>query len=131
MYRSLYLLSVPEDKTVIRSGFSSLLDRGNDESPSQPLPARPPSELGPDYQEPNDDMESLTPPDGDWFRLYEYRDEPQEERKRDVIDWDGHIQSYYAEQDRRDYERDAREYERGYDPIEEFYEYASRSSFHE
>lgn len=94
MYRSLYLLSVPADKTVIRSSYSGLLSRGEESLPPQQQPQPSPD----DYQEPDDDMDALRKPD--WFDLYEYRDVETEERKSTSgVNLD-RVQNYYAERDR-------------------------------
>ena len=110
MYRSLYLLSVPEDKTVIRSGRSSLLSRGDNQNlPPQEHPAGDNYEPEPFQLDPNDDdMSRLqeTP------ATYEYREETQERTRSIVpIDYEG----YLMERDRMDYLQQERESERRFE----------------
>lgn len=118
LYRSLYLLSVPADKTTI-------LDWGRPGSVSSG-PILPPQEHpvgdnegGADYQEPDDNMEDLTPPD--WFELYEDRpDRGQPDRERGQPDrerdWREDDYYDYLENERRV----EREWERSDYPFHDF-----------
>ena len=119
MYRSLYLLNVPEDKTVIRSGYSSLLNRGEKSLPPQQHP------VGDNNSNPRAPPYQLDPNDDDMSRLqereptYEYRfGESQERDSTTRVNLD-RIQNYYAELDReieRERERDLdREWELYYE----------------
>tara|TARA_Y100000004_G_C8788692_1_gene358266 strand:+ start:95 stop:478 length:384 start_codon:yes stop_codon:yes gene_type:complete len=126
MYRSLYLLSVPEDKTVIRSGFSSLLNRGKDTLPPQQHHRGDNRKPEPYQLDPNDDdmsrLQETAP-------TYEYREERQE--RDDATRWNvDREMSEWLERDREMNEQFEREYERDYDRLEDFYEYASRSAYH-
>tara|TARA_Y100000361_G_C11155854_1_gene344093 strand:+ start:608 stop:1009 length:402 start_codon:yes stop_codon:yes gene_type:complete len=98
MYRSLYLLSVPEDKTVIRSGFSGLLDRGKDSLPPQQHPRgdNDYTDLEPYQLDPNDDDMSRLQ---ETAATYEYREEREERKSSSGVNLD-RIQNYYAERDR-------------------------------
>jgi hypothetical protein len=120
------LLNVPADKTTILGwGINKLVATS---------PVLPPQEhnAGDNYQP---EPYQLDPNDDDMSRLqdfdvtYEYREEREERDDSQRLNLDRE-QNYYAERDRRDYEQYEREYERGYDRLEDFYEYASRSSYH-
>lgn len=107
MYRSLYLLSVPEDKTVIRATKSDLPSTSEQELPPQQHPNG-----SADYQEPDDDMDALTKPD--WFALYEYREEREERDDTPRFNLD-RIQNYYAERDRDEMMAREREMDRDWE----------------
>ena len=113
MYRSLYLLRVPPDKTVIRSSYSSLLSRGEQALPPQQHPR------GDNYRP---EPYQLDPNDDDMSRLqetqatYEYREEFEERDDTFRINLDRE-QNYYAE---RDYEIEM-ERERDMDAAWELY----------